>query len=154
MPQFEIIEAKPWHCGQMVRMLRQEHAAALAGLGVISHRELNARFEASTFRRAWLIDGKIAGLGGVVGTRLSLSGQIWLALSDEAMKYPTAVVRTAQSQIEEIMQTKRVLVTLLLDEDERAKKFAKFLGFEELGEERLSLQPPYCSTFALTKEAA
>lgn len=129
MTTFTITSAKPYHCGQMVRLLRMEHQMAVARLGINSHRELRARFDASAFRKAWLIDGRLAALGGVTGGTLSGHGLIWLALSHEAMKYPIAIVKEARRQLDEIMAVKRVLVTAILDGDEGAKRFAIFLGF-------------------------
>lgn len=129
MPDFTIIDARPWHCGAMVRLLRIEHQKAIARLGINSHRELRERFDASAFRRAWLIDGRLAALGGVTGPQAAAVGQIWLALSNEAMRYPLAIVKEARCQITEIMSVKRVIATTILDGDETSKRFAIFLGF-------------------------
>ena len=131
MTEFAIIEAKPWHCGAMSRLLRPEHQRAVAMIGMNSHRELRARFDASSFRKAWLIDGHLAGLGGVTGPTLSAIGMVWLALSDRATAYPLAIIKEAKHQLEEIMTVKRVLFTAILDDDEAAKRFAVFLGFHD-----------------------
>ena len=128
-PDFTVIEAKTFHCGQMSRLLRDEHRAATVRLGFDTHRELTARFDESPFRRAWTINGRLAGLGGIVGSAISETGQLWLALSDEARKYPVEVVKESRRQLAEIMQTKRCLLTTVLDSDESAKRFAIFLGF-------------------------
>ncbi len=128
-PRFQIIPAKPWHCGAMVRRLRIEHRMAVAKLGLDSHRELSDRFGQSAFRRALLIDGHLEALGGVTGSLLSGEGYVWLALSQCAARYPLALVREARAQLEQIMVTKRVLVTSVLDDDIAAKRFAIFLGF-------------------------
>lgn len=129
MPTFTITEARAYHCGQMTRLLRAEHASAIARLGVDSHRELRQRYDASAYRKAWLIDGKLAGLGGVTGSKLSSRGYIWLALSNEAMKYPLAVVREAKRQMDAIMAVKREVLTTILDGDKHSRDFAIFLGF-------------------------
>jgi hypothetical protein len=131
LPDFQIIEARRWHVGQMVRILRKEHIAAAAKTGFGIHEQLAFAFNGSSaFRRAWLIDGKLAGLGGVIGTLSSGQGIIWLALSDQATKYPRAVVREAKAQIAEIMQTKSALFSTVAIHDKTALKFASFLGFE------------------------
>lgn len=129
MTDFTIIEARPWHCGQMTRLMRLEHQKAIAMIGIDSHRELRARFDASAFRRAWLINGKLAALGGVTGSRLEPSGMVWLALSNETLHYPLEIVREARRQLDEIMILKRELITLILDGDESSRRFAVFLGF-------------------------
>ncbi len=129
MPRFEIVEAKPWHCGAMVRLLRREHQKAVAMVGLNSHRELRAAFDDSIFRKAWLLDGKLAALGGVTGPAISSYGLIWLALTNEATKYPMAVIKEARRQIAEIMRTKRLLISSILEGDKASERFAIFLGF-------------------------
>jgi len=126
---FSIIEARPWHCGQMCRMLRSEHRELIASIGIDSHRELRARFDQSSFRRAWLIDGQLAGLGGVTGSILTATGYVWLALSRDALRFPVAAVKEVRRQLEIIMVCKRELVTTIIDGDEASKRFAIFLGF-------------------------
>lgn len=129
MTRFEIVAAKPWHCGQMARMLRDEHKRAVLGIGVDLHRELRSRFEASGYRRAWLIDGRLAGLGGVVGTLLAPSGYVWLVLTQRALRYPIAVVKEARRQLDLIMMVKNELATVILPQDTAALRLAVFLGF-------------------------
>lgn len=132
---FQIIAARPYHCGAMVRRLRTEHASAIARLGLDSHRELAERFAQSAWRRAWLVDGELAALAGVTGSQLSAQGLVWLALSKQAVRYPLGVVREAKQQLDELMAVKRLLVTTLLDEDLAAQRFAIFLGFTLASEE-------------------
>lgn len=131
MTDFQIIDAKPFHCGAMARALRGDHRRAVLALGVDVHRELRARFDASALRRAWLIDGQLAGLGGVTGMSLSAHGMIWLALAQEAVdRFPVAMMRTARAQLAQFMAIKRELVTVLLAGDAAAVRFALHLGFE------------------------
>jgi hypothetical protein len=113
----------------MSRVLRLEHQKAVAMVGLNSHRELRAAFDESTYKRAWFIDGKIASIGGVTGTALSSYGLIWLAFSNAATKYPVAMVKLMRRQIAEIMQTKRFLITTILEGDEASERFAIFMGF-------------------------
>lgn len=136
MTTFEIIEAKPYHCGQMVRALRHDHRAAVLKLGLNAHRQLRACYDDSAFCRAWIIDGKLAGLGGVTGTEASFSGYIWLALTEEATRYPKMIVKEARNQLNEIMSVKRRLLTTLVDADPTSRRFAEYLGFHAL--ERVS----------------
>lgn len=130
MHHFQIIEAKPYHCGRIVRMLRREHQNAMTIIGQKAHHELRTCFDHSAFRRAWLIDGQLAAVGGVVGTSLSSAGYIWLALTQEATKYPVAVFKEAKTQLREILQVKRKLVTTTYCDDATATRFAERLGFE------------------------
>lgn len=82
MTTFATIEAKAWHCGQMARKLRRAHAHAAARIGTDVHTSLTEMFQASPWRRAWLIDGKLAALGGVAGPMMADSGFVWLALAE------------------------------------------------------------------------
>ncbi len=133
--KFEIIEGREHHCGQISRLLRLGHREIVARFGIDTHRELRARFDDSAFRRAWLIDGHLAALGGVTGPLLASSGFLWLAISNRAMKYPVAMVREAKSQLEVICEIKRELVTTIMDGDEESKRFAIFVGFVPDGED-------------------
>ncbi len=133
MPLFTLTEAKPYHCGQMIRLLRKEQRNAMIALGVDQHRQLRTCFDGSAWRKAWLIDGKLAGLGGVLGTQLSSGGYIWLAFSDEATKHPQVMVKLVRRELAEIMQVKRMLVTTVYGEDKTSARFAEFMGFTEDG---------------------
>jgi hypothetical protein len=135
-PVFTVIEARPWHCGRMARLLRIEHASAIARLGIDSHRELSSRFGESAFRRAWLIDGELAALGGVTGPQMAAWGFLWLALTERARRYPVAIVKEAKRQLAEIMVVKRELATTILDNDAAARRLAIFLGFHVADEGR------------------
>lgn len=130
MGRYRIIEAKVWHCGAVIRRLREDHQAAVALLGINSHREIREKFDASMFRRAWTIDGRLAGLGGVTGTTLSMTGFVWMALTNEAAQHPYAVARESVRQLAEIMQVRHELCTTLIPEDKAALRFATRLGFE------------------------
>lgn len=129
MTQFQIIEGKSWHVGQMSRLLRVEHQAALRPFGVNIHRDLRQMYDDSAFRRAWLIDGRLAALGGVSGSVLDPEGYVWVALSDEAQRYPVALVKEARKQMAIIMRMKRELVTSLIGGDQAAIRLAVYLGF-------------------------
>lgn len=129
MTTFEIRDAKPWHCGQMSRMLRQEHHEAALRVGMDSRRGLRDIYGQSYYRRAWFIDGELAGLGGVKASLLSPAGFIWLALSQRATCYPIAIVKEARQQLAEIMKTKAEIYSTIIDGDEAAKRLVIFLGF-------------------------
>lgn len=129
MTDFSVIEAKSWHCGEMSRLLRDEQADALCRFGVNVHRKLRAMFEESPFRKAWMIDGRVAGLGGVSGTMAESDGFVWLALSKGARLYRREMVREARRQIDTLLQTYRSLHTTILVSDAPSVRFAQHLGF-------------------------
>jgi hypothetical protein len=134
MPVFEVVPARRHHCGILARQLRAEQAEATVRLGVHVHRRLVEVFEASSFCRAWTIDGRVAGIGGVEGSILAAEGVVWLALSAEACRYPVALVKEARRQLHEIMRTRRRIVTTIFESDLVSMRFAVKLDFERCGD--------------------
>lgn len=132
MPKFEIVEGKPQHCGAMVRRLRLEHQSAIARLGVNTHRELRRAFDDSSYRRALLIDGVLAALGGVTGATMGRTGSVWFAVTQEATRHPHHICRVCREALDEVFEVKRELHTFILPADETSLRFAKMLGFQTL----------------------
>ena len=131
MPDFTIIPAQSWHCGQMCRMLRHEHVRAVMALGggMDVHKELRGLFDQSSYRRAWLIDGDLAALGGVSGSLISPHGFVWLTLTEKATRYPLAIIKECRRQLDAIMKVKTELATTVIGGDAAAMRLAVFLGF-------------------------
>lgn len=129
MSRFQPIEPKPWHCGTIIRHLRIEHRAAVMSADIDSHRNLRALYDQSTFRRAWAMDGRLAGIAGISGTALSPIGFVWFAMTEEASRYPLAIIKESRKFLDDAMVTKRELATTVLGGDDGAKRFAVFLGF-------------------------
>lgn len=132
-PRFEIVDARPWHCGMIAHALRRDVVTAMAAIGVDPHRELLQCYHQSSFRKAWMIDGKLGALGGVIGTMASGDGMTWLALSEEATKYPLAIVKEAKRQLDGLLRVKRGLTISLHDGDEASLRLAIFLKFHAIG---------------------
>lgn len=129
MTTYEVIPAKPFHCGQILRRLRHEHVAALHRVGRNVHRELRDVFDQSFLKSAWLIDGELAAIGGVTGSLGDMFGYAWLAITEEATLHPVAMVREVKRQLNRAMVTKRELATTIIGGDAAAKRLAIFLGF-------------------------
>lgn len=128
----EVIEAQPHHVGKILRRLRAEHLGCLVGTGIERqeiHREFRKVFDDSAFRRSWFVDGELAAVGGVTGSLLSPHGFVWLALSQDVIRFPLAIIREARRQLGEIMATKTELATTILANDDVALRFSAFLGF-------------------------
>ncbi len=132
-PRFEIVEGRRHHCGQMARAMRRGHLTLLALAGADPHKELRACFGQSAFCKAWTIDGRLAALGGVIGTLANGDGMVWLALSEAATRFPLAVIAEARQQLDALMVSKRQLRTTILDGDDVSLRFAIFLGFHVVG---------------------
>lgn len=129
MTTFEVIEMKRRHCGQIIKHLRIGHQIALEQVKRDAHREIVAIFEESAFRRAWLIDGRLAAVGGVTGSIIASTGYAWLALTEEATLHRVALLKEVMRQLAQIMVSKRELATTVLGGDPAARRLAIFLGF-------------------------
>lgn len=134
----QVIEARRFHCGLASRSLREDHRRAVAAMGLDAHREITMRFFESSYRRAIYLDGAFAALWGVTGSILSDEGQVWLIVADIASKHPMKVVRSARAGLEEVMQIKNKLTTIIFDADAASLRFAHALGFKNVGYERLN----------------
>lgn len=129
MTSFNIRDAKVQDCGKIARMLRPEHNASYVRVGISTHREMRSTFDRSYYRKAWEIDGYLAGIGGLMGSTLSPRAFVWLALTDRATRYPLEMIREARRQLADFMVTKNELVTTVHADDPAAQRFAVFLGF-------------------------
>lgn len=132
MAEFRLVEAKLHHCGQIVRRLREPQKEGFAALGLNPHTELRERFGQSSFKRAWLIDGRLAGLGGVTGSLASSTGYVWLALSNECARYPKETSATARRMLDNFLQTRHELFAAVFAKDEVSVRWARFLQFEPI----------------------
>jgi hypothetical protein len=101
----------------------------MAPTNMDGHRNLRALYDQSMFRRAWSMDGQLAGIAGISGTTLSAVGFVWMAMTEKASRYPVAITREGKRFLDDAMMTKRELATTILGGDEGAKRFAVFLGF-------------------------
>lgn len=128
--RFELVEGKRFHCGQMARLMREAHTGALVRLGIVPHRQLYECFSGSWYCKAWLIDGMLAGIGGVEGPLISGTGYVWLALAQWASTgFPRATYREAKRQLTIMMDTRQELTTNILGADSASLHFARRLGF-------------------------
>ena len=127
--KIEIAEARLYHCGQIARALRPVQSLGARARGADTHRELQARLSASAYARTCWLDGRLAALGGVMGTLAESDGLVWLAIADWATKHPRALLTAARQALIEIGATKRRLGTLILIEDAASFRFARRLGF-------------------------
>jgi hypothetical protein len=125
----EVIEAKRFHCGQMIRRLRQDHAAVLAGAKIDAHRNLADIFDCSTWRRAWFLDGKLMAIAGVEGPLCSASGEIWLAVAEAALKHRLLTAKVIRDQLGNLSRYKRTLIATVLSDDPVSVRMARRLGF-------------------------
>lgn len=130
MTRFEVVEAKAHHVGQVVHNLRAQHSDNMKILGIGAHRALREAYEISSFRRSWMIDGRVAAIGGVTGPLLCTTGIVWLAFTQAATRFPVQIIKEARRQLAEIMAIKTEVDSAIVVGDEAAWRFASFLGFD------------------------
>jgi hypothetical protein len=123
MTHFTVIPAQSKHCCQIWHRLRAEHRRAIETVGANGHRELHNIFDQSSFARDVRRRPVIA-LGGVAGSILSPLGFVWIALAQEAARYPLALVKEVRRQIETVMVAKAEIATTIIGGDDAAKRFA------------------------------
>ena len=134
MTQFVVIKASRHHCGQMARRIRAEHEAGVRAVGMATHEGMAIAFLMSSENRAWMIDGKLAAVGGVIDTFVSSTGVIWLAVAQSATRYPLAMFKTAREWLGVFGQNRRELRTTIILADKPSIRFAERLGFYPTGE--------------------
>ena len=127
--KIEIAEARLYHCGQIARALRPAQSLGARARGADTHRELQARLSASAYARTCWLDGRLAALGGVMGTMAESDGLVWLAIADWATKHPRALLTAARQALIEIGATKNKLSSYIVAEDVASLRFARHLGF-------------------------
>jgi hypothetical protein len=125
----QLIDAKPYHCGRIVRLLRPEHAAIMKRIGADMHRDLRLHFDSSSYRKAWLVDGQLMAIGGIEGPKAASSGMGWLALAADAPKVGWQFARMALREFDALFPVKHQIATLILKDDLDSVRFAYFLGF-------------------------
>jgi hypothetical protein len=141
MISFSVKEGRRWHCGALVRKLRPEQKAVAVKLGADAHRNLWEAYRRSGITRAWVSsEGRVLGLMGVLGPMLATDGMVWLALSEEATRYPIQIIKEAKKLLGWIMLFKHRLYADPFVADETSVRFAKRLGFIPLPLEAINAQ--------------
>lgn len=129
MTEAVVKEGRPYHCGQMARTLRHEHRDLLLKMHVPVHRDLTSAYSDSSWSRAFFLEGELMAFGGVTGPALASEGALWLALSQNGITHWQHIARQCLRQIEDVMEIKSHLATIVLKEDMPAIRFAYFIGF-------------------------
>lgn len=130
----EIVDGKRRHCGPMSRMMRVEHDAALRRRGVKLHHAIKEKFDQSHYCRTAFVDGHIAGMWGLCGSPLASENMVWLVVAQHIIKRPRKIVEVARAELAKMAANKTVIGTTVIPEDEVACRFAKFMGFKQIGE--------------------
>ena len=134
MTQFAVIGASRHHCGQMARKLRREHEQGTRAIGLGTHEGIAFAYLLASENRAWFIDNKLAAVGGLISSLASSDGVVWLAVAQEATRYPKAMLKTAREWLGIFGENKRCLRITVVVDDKPSVRFAEHLGFYPTGE--------------------
>jgi hypothetical protein len=129
---FEVTEPKAYHVGRMARIVRKEQSIGMLDLGANPHRNMATCFEQSVLRWAYTRDGKMVGMGGVIGTLASGHGHIWVALSQGAIEKPVAMIKVIRGILQQALKTFSEICTIVILSDPASVRFAEFLGFKSI----------------------
>lgn len=134
MPEIRTIDAKPYHCGKMTRRLRREHKAAIRSVGwSAGHRAMRHTFDASSSCKAWLVDNELMALMGTVGSPLSSSVIVWMAVTEEAARrFPILMFKQARLELDRLLASRPTIYGTTVDADVTSARFVRALGFVEL----------------------
>lgn len=138
-PDYQIVEARPYHCGQIVRRMRTAHLEALAPTGKNPHRELRDIMGRSLFAKTCVMDGKPVAMWGVCGTLLGNGAYAWLILSNDVLAYRVSLMKEAVRQMKIIISQYGEVATTVLGTDDAALRFATFLGFHDRHDDDIPL---------------
>jgi hypothetical protein len=125
----EIVEARRTHILPIAAAMAAVEQDMAPG-GRTYRVAIRGAFEASFYRRAALIDGRVVALWGVTDTSLSSDGEVWLALTEAARTVPLTVARVAMREIRRLLAVKIELRCRIVCSDVRAIRFARHLGFD------------------------
>jgi hypothetical protein len=131
MTKYEVIDAKPHHVGAILRRMRSGNKAALLSIGVNLHRDLSLVFGDSYFCKAWLADGKLAAVCGLMGMSAESSVHVWVVFSEDAViNHAKMVAKEGKRIIEYALGFHREIVTTVPFGDQAAMRYARYCGFE------------------------
>lgn len=128
--------AKPWHCGALARKVRDEQIEIAIGLNRNAHRDIRSCFDNSGFVRSLVTpDGRVVGMGGVLGSLVSPEGTIWAVVSKEAASNPRLLTSHAVRTLTYLRTVKRRLYAAPFAADKASVRFAEWLGFKRIEDE-------------------
>lgn len=130
-PLYDIVPSSILHVRPMSRKMRAAACITLQGFGLQPREALRRAVRASPYCRTALVDGKPVAMWGVKETLLSDCAVVWLVLSQEIARLPTAIVREARAELDRVMQTRREIAITVLPDDDAAIRFAVYLGFHD-----------------------
>lgn len=126
----EVVDASLVHIGPIANNLDADALERYAEIGVRPRAGLRRLLDESAYCRTALLDGKPVAMWGVLGSDLASCGEVWLSITERARGHRMKIVRLARKELRAMMSTKVMLISSVLCNDARGKRFAEFLGFD------------------------
>ena len=101
--------------------------------GMDMRAQLRMLWGLSVIRKSWLIDGRMAAMGGMTGSLLSRAGKIWMVVAPEAERHRFAFLREAMANLDAVAQGRHEIHVQVAESDGTALRFAKWMGFQDNG---------------------
>jgi len=100
-PDIRIVPSTVEHIEELVRTMRDQDRAEIQRLGIDPVPALSFSYKLAIWKRTGLIDGRVAGMWGLCGTPMSLSGQAYLLTSKEVSRIsPLSFARIYLDEVE------------------------------------------------------
>lgn len=128
MSFYEVVPASVLHVKPLCTNLRPVACSTLRAFGLDARESLRRAFASSNECWTVLWKDKPEAMWGVQGALLSDHVQVWVALSETAVRFPLAIVRKARAEMQRLSE-QRILYATVFHGDERARLFARSIGF-------------------------
>lgn len=119
----------PARVGHACVMSKRADPRLMRLMGRDGRRHLVDRWRASQWSRALMVDNHCLGIGGIIGSSLGPSAEVWLVLADEARKHPRLLLNEARRFLAELEARCGLLAAHVIEDDERGMRFVRHLGF-------------------------
>lgn len=130
MGKVEVVKTRRRHLVELENNLRKDDLAEIRELGISPRESLWRCFEASSYNRTVLVDGKVGAIGGLAGSTLVGKADLWLFSSPEIEKIPIAYFKIARDEKENALQMFSSVEGWVSARYLRAINFLTHLGFD------------------------
>jgi hypothetical protein len=126
---YVIVPATQTHVGPLVSRLGHQTRLMLAR-GRRPRRFLREFLANSAEAQTVVLDGAPVAMWGYVGGLLAPEVYVWFCIADAARRHVRNVVAEARAELSRALEVHALIRSTVSAEDERALRFARFLGFE------------------------
>lgn len=145
-PDIRIVPASSAHVGRIAHRMREADIVECRAMGQSPKQALCAGLASSTFCRTALVGGRAEAMFGlVVQSALSGEGIPWMLGSEAIYAHPRAMLRQAPRFLAAMLDSTPTLFNLVAQDNARAIRFLKRLGFRIHEEVAMFADIPFLS---------